>query len=423
MEDLVKHNLNNNPNQTTFKNTLLLDVSRRHMSKEEIIDLLTNVNPNIFQQVQLHLTDNEGFSININSILMSPVFDGDTNGWLSIEDIVEIVSVATKLGISIIIDIDVPAHSKALIKDIKKITNINFYMDDNTLDYTNEWTQQLLVNIFSFVSSGLATLPVNYFLGFDEIPGNVANANDLSNLLNRIYNVVSNGKNTISIWNDSLNSSIIPKLNKNINIVYWRDADGNTFRDLLKSNNKIINAFEDDYYFNCSDINNTDYIDSRLKSFDLNVSNLVALWGENSLQGLTNDNLCSFITRLCDSLSNKETIYDSLNIPLLKGYTDNTGFHDSLTDVSTDFIQVNNKDTYDVSFKGTYPQDGIVRILLYDNNKAFIENYYEQRNLDPNGTVELTNLPDNTAYIRITRYTAANEGNDNDRIIVTQYTK
>ena len=68
MEDLVKHNLNNNPNQTTFKNTLLLDVSRRHMSKEEIIDLLTNVDPDIFQQVQLHLTDDEGFSININSI-------------------------------------------------------------------------------------------------------------------------------------------------------------------------------------------------------------------------------------------------------------------------------------------------------------------------------------------------------------------
>lgn len=423
MEDLVKHNLNNNPNQTTFKNTLLLDVSRRHMSKEEIIDLLTNVDPDIFQQVQLHLTDDEGFSININSILMNPVFDGNTNGWLSINDIAEIVSVATKLGISIIIDIDVPAHSKALIQDIKKLTNIQFYMDDSTLDYTNEWTQQLLVNIFSFVSSGLATLPVNYFLGFDEVPGNVANASDLSNLLNRIYNVVSNGKNTISIWNDSLNSSILPNLNKNINIVYWRDADGNTFRDLLKSKNKIINAFEDDYYFNCSDINNTDYIESRLKSFDLNVSNLVALWGENSLQGLTNSNLCSFITRLCDSLSNKETIYDSLNTPLLKGYTDNTGFHDSLTDVSTDFIQVNNKDTYDVSFKGTYPQEGITRILLYDNNKAFIENYYEQRNLDPNGTVELNNLPDNTAYIRATRYTAANEGSANDRIIVTQYTK
>lgn len=423
MEDLVKHNLNNNPNQTTFKNTLLLDVSRRHMSKEEIIDLLTNVDPDIFQQVQLHLTDNEGFSININSILMNPVFDGNTNGWLSINDIAEIVSVATKLGISIIIDIDVPAHSKALIKDIKKLTNIQFYMDDSTLDYTNEWTQQLLVNIFSFASSGLATLPVNYFLGFDEVPGNVANASSLSNLLNRIYNVVSNGKNTVSIWNDSLNSSILPNLNKNINIVYWRDADGNTFRDLLKSKNKIINAFEDDYYFNCSDINNTDYIDSRLKSFDLNVSNLVALWGENSLQGLTNANLCSFITRLCDSLSNKETIYDSLNTPLLKGYTDNTGFHDSLTDVSTDFIQVNNKDTYDVSFKGTYPQEGITRILLYDNNKAFIENYYEQRNLDPNGTVELNNLPDNTAYIRATRYTAANEGSANDRIIVTQYTK
>lgn len=126
MEDLVKHNLNNNPNQTTFKNTLLLDVSRRHMSKEEIIDLLTNVNPDIFQQVQLHLTDNEGFSININSILMSPVFDGNTNGWLSIEDIVEIVMVATKLGISIIIDIDVPAHSKALIKDIKKNNKYQF---------------------------------------------------------------------------------------------------------------------------------------------------------------------------------------------------------------------------------------------------------------------------------------------------------
>lgn len=423
MEDLVKHNLNNNPNQTTFKNTLLLDVSRRHMSKEEIIDLLTNVDPDIFQQVQLHLTDDEGFSININSILMNPVFDGNTNGWLSIEDIVEIVMVAFKLRISIIIDIDVPAHSKALIQDIKKLTNIQFYMDDTTLDYTNEWTQQLLVNIFSFVSSGLATLPINYFLGFDEVPGNVANASDLSNLINRIYTVVSNGKNTISIWNDSLNSSILPNLNKNINIVYWRDADGNTFRDLLKSKNKIINAFEDDYYFNCSDINNTDYIDSRLKSFDLNVSNLVALWGENSLQGLTNANLCSFINKLCDSLSNKETIYDSLNTPLLKGYTDNTGFHDSLTDVSTDFIQINNKDTYDVSFKGTYPQDGITRILLYDNNKAFIENYYEQRNLDPNRTIELTNLPENTAYIRATRYTAANEGSTNDRIIVTQYTK
>ena len=120
------------------------------------------------------------------------------------------------MGISIIIDIDVPAHSKALIQDIKKLTNIQFYMDDTTLDYTNEWTQQLLVNIFSFVSSGLATLPVNYFLGFDEVPGNVANAPSLSNLLNRIYNVVSNGKNTVSIWNDSLNSSILPNLNKNI---------------------------------------------------------------------------------------------------------------------------------------------------------------------------------------------------------------
>lgn len=302
MDKIISHNLKNNETSTDFTNTLMLDVARRHMSKEDIIDCIDSISLGTFQKVMLHLSDNEGFALDILDMLGYDVEPSDIYGWLSCTDLDDIIYAAHINDLDIILDVDVPSHCKALIDTLGK-ENIAT-IDESTLDYTDKRVvSQLIIPLYTELKYVFNTK--YYMIGADEVPGGVDNALDLAHLINVLSSLLDGEHSHIYVWNDSLNQDVLGMLMaSNVKIVYWEDSDVNTLDMCLSTESEIINASAYNYYFNVSDITNNLYIKSRLSTLDISTCNLVALWGEES-QKVSNKDLCNFIENLENSQENK----------------------------------------------------------------------------------------------------------------------
>lgn len=296
MGGYIEHNLGLINKTSDLDTILMIDVARRHMTREDIKKAIDSMGlPDRPWKLMLHLNDNEGFALDIFNRLGYSLKKSDTYGWLSVDDLDDIVEYAESTNIKIVLDVDIPSHCKALINVLEQSAYSLPTLDETTFDYTQDDVKNFITLMFSELVSLYPECDFN--LGFDEIPGNVDNHGHLSTLANKLYNILSDGSNSVHVWNDSLNEDLLADLNSSINIIYWQDSDVNTLNDLYGSLNVIINADKDRYYFNVSDIDNTEYIDERLKTLNIEPSSLIALWGENS-ENISNTDMCHFINKL-----------------------------------------------------------------------------------------------------------------------------
>lgn len=111
---------------------------RTKMTKQEIEQVIDQMNPNRFSYLVLHLKDDD--HVAFQSKILGNVVAPNT---LSAEDLREITAKAKEHHIILVPDFDTPVHCKALISLLSKHSSKlarKVKMDSNTLDYTDKRT-------------------------------------------------------------------------------------------------------------------------------------------------------------------------------------------------------------------------------------------------------------------------------------------
>ena len=131
----------------------------------------------------------------------------------------------------------------------------------------------------------------------------------------------------------------------------------------------------------------------------------------------------SDIEELCITNYEGQTIYDSNNYALEKGYIDSNGFHSNGTDVATDFIKIDPNTYYSVSLSGGFPSTGVTRVCFYNENKECLTTAFEKSNLDSTVTIDPNISPSDAMYMRVCRYATSNNNITNFRIVINNADK
>lgn len=288
------------------KNVVMLDVSRRHMTKQQILDFIKNIDTSKFQVLQLHLSDNEGFALKTRVL-------GHNSGWLSKQDIEEICTAANERGIQVVPDIDVPGHSGGIIQILQNTNsrwlNKAIIMDPEDLDYTNPDTLSFVKQLYhdalaSFNNQEINGQSVqNYVVaGADEVPGNLANADNFAHFLNGLDEYCNRYGYQMVVWNDCINNRVATQLNKNIIINYWTKSDANNSIESLQNDNfSVKNVGSNFSYINTEDLDNEQLRENKATNFSEHNDgrNELCFWGggEND-KNITNAQLISYLNQV-----------------------------------------------------------------------------------------------------------------------------
>lgn len=270
----------------TQKNVLMLDVARRNMNSNQIIDCIRTIDPQKFQFVQLHLNDDENFAVKSRIL-----HNERSKNTLSNYDLQKIIQYANWKGITIIPDIDVPAHDTALINNLKECNSPwlkkDIVMNNSTLDYTNPNTLNMVKQIYNEILPIFSHQRYRYvMLGGDEVPGNVNCAVQFSDFINDLNEYVNHKSFNAIVWNDCLNSKVLKRLNHNITVDYWTYSDADTTaQQIADHGNSVKNVNYQNSYYNTVDLNNS-WLRNK-KATDLanqKDSKMLCIWGSNSPQ-------------------------------------------------------------------------------------------------------------------------------------------
>ena len=248
---------------------LMLDVSRHFFTKQEVEEYIDQMARYKYNTLHLHLADDQGWRIEIKSLpeltkvgawrvkrtgrwgtfiaalAGEPATDG---GFYTQEDIKEIIKYAQDRFITILPEIDVPAHSLALIASYPNLSctqlpyavnagGKGYERNDNVLCIGNDSTFAMLDKIFTEIA---ALFPNPYihiggdeaYKGFwDECPKcqkrmadeHLKNVDELqSYFVKRVEKIVeSKGKKLIG-WDEILEGGLAP----NATVMSWRGMSG-----------------------------------------------------------------------------------------------------------------------------------------------------------------------------------------------------
>lgn len=298
-------------NQVAKSNVVMLDVARRRMKKDQIIDCLNQIDPHKFQYVQLHLADNENFSVKLN--ILHNFDDPDT---ISMSQLKYIVKYANSKGLMIIPDIDVPSHTQGVIDALKDCNSSwlkqKIIMDDQTLDYTNPNTLNFVKQLYRELLPAFenqTTGRENYFvIGGDEVPGNGANADAFASFMNGLNQYLNKQGFQTIMWNDCLNPNVLKQLDQNITIDYWTsDSDAHTTPQQIADHGNVVkNSDHNASYYNTIDLKNRQL--RKEKSHMLaqeNNGKMLALWGsdERAERKISNQKVINYIDQVQEQLN------------------------------------------------------------------------------------------------------------------------
>jgi hexosaminidase len=248
---------------------LMLDVSRHFFTKQEVKEYIDQMARYKYNTLHLHLADDEGWRIEIKSLpeltktgawrvqrtgrwgtfiaalAGEPATDG---GFYTQEDLKKIIKYAQDRFITILPEIDVPAHSLALISSYPNLSctqlpySVNaggkgYERNDNVLCIGNDSTFTMLDKIFTEIA---ALFPNPYIhIGGDEAykgfwdacpkcqkrmaDEHLKNVDELqSYFVKRVENIVeSKGKKLIG-WDEILEGGLAP----NATVMSWRGMSG-----------------------------------------------------------------------------------------------------------------------------------------------------------------------------------------------------
>jgi len=276
---------------------LMVDVSRHFFTKEEIKIFIDNMVKYKYNLLHLHLTDDQGWRIEIKSLpnltkvgawrakregawgntkAPDPSEPKTYGGYYTHDDIKEIVQYAKDRFVSILPEIDVPAHSMAAVASYPELSctpgtyavnageefqewgkNGNRASIDNTLCPANEQVYEFLDKVFTEVAQ---LFPFEYIhMGGDEAAKNfwekseavkvLMQKEDLKNMnevqsyfVKRVEKIIqSKGKKLIG-WDEILEGGLAPSAT----VMSWRGMNGGI--EAAKQGHNVVMAPKDYTY-------------------------------------------------------------------------------------------------------------------------------------------------------------------------------
>ncbi len=248
---------------------LMLDVSRHFFTKQEVEEYIDQMARYKYNILHLHLADDQGWRIEIKSLpeltkvgawrvkrtgrwgTFLPALAGEPTpdgGFYTQEDMKEIIKYAQDRFISILPEIDVPAHSLALIASYPNLSctqlpySVNaggkgYERNDNVLCVGNDSTYTMLDKIFTEIAA-LFPFPYIHIGGDEAYKGfweqcpkcqklmadeHLKNVDELqSYFVKRVEKIVeSKGKKLIG-WDEILEGGLAP----NATVMSWRGMSG-----------------------------------------------------------------------------------------------------------------------------------------------------------------------------------------------------
>ncbi|HEU4902787.1 MAG TPA: family 20 glycosylhydrolase [Flavisolibacter sp.] len=270
---------------------LMLDVSRHFFTKQEVKQFIDGMVPFKYNLLHLHLTDDQGWRIEIKSLpnltkvgawrakregawgntkAPDPSEPKTYGGYYTQDDIKEIVQYAKDRFVSVLPEIDVPAHSMAAVASYPELSctpgtyqvNVgeefqqwkpggNVALIDNTLCPANEKVYAFLDKVFTEVAQ---LFPFAYIhIGGDEAAKNfwekseavkaLAQKEGLKNMeevqsyfVSRVEKIVqAKGKKLIG-WDEILQGGLAP----GASVMSWRGMQGGI--EAAKMNHQVVMA-------------------------------------------------------------------------------------------------------------------------------------------------------------------------------------
>ncbi len=269
---------------------LMFDVSRHFFTKKEVMDFIDQMARYKFNLLHWHLTDDEGWRIEIKSLPLltekgsrrvdktgyfgtfsEPLPDEPLNygGFYTQEDIKEVIKYAKEHFVDILPEVDVPGHSLAAVvsypdlsctpgADKYRVRSGEEIMDwshgappialkDNTLCPANEKTYVFLDKVMTEIA---ALFPFEYIhVGGDECPKNFWEKNDAikglmkkehlttmeqvqSYFEKRLEKIIESKGKKFMGWDEILEGGLAP----NAAVMSWRGQEGGIVATKLKHN-------------------------------------------------------------------------------------------------------------------------------------------------------------------------------------------
>lgn len=276
---------------------LMLDESRHFFGKEEVKRILSIMAFYKLNTFHWHLTDDQGWRIEIKKYPLlteigSKRKDTQIGGWRSLkydgnphsgyytqEDIKEIVDYASKLSITIIPEIDMPAHFAAAIaaysylacRDIK--SEVHWFFGGHVpttkgwFDYNRpscagrETTYQFIYDVLDEITE---LFPAPYFhIGGDEAPKNewkkcpdcqkmmkdngLKNEEELQGFFNnRISKYLEKKGKRLIVWNEALKAE---NLDRSVIGEYWTAKKDNNVMKHIENGGDVVICKHQAFYF------------------------------------------------------------------------------------------------------------------------------------------------------------------------------
>lgn len=243
---------------------LLLDTARKFWPIKDLKKLIELLSKNDFTHLQLHLSENQGFHLDIAA---------ENSEVYTRTEITDLVNFAEALGIEIIPDIDMPGHMAALLK-LKGSTEFALAGTNETaLDVANPLAVEWALNILSqaaecFPESRIFHLGGDEFVDFRAISNYPellkktrqrfgAEASGLEyyvEFINRAAELLQEMGKTVHVWNDGLlrkDLKSLVDLNADLEICYWTRWDKGmaNLSDFLDRSYKVVNFCDNDFYY------------------------------------------------------------------------------------------------------------------------------------------------------------------------------
>lgn len=271
------------PSAATFYKIVHLDCGRKYFSPENIKKIIDNAAAAGFNQVELYLSDNQGFrfaldDMNVttstgNTYNLTPALgDGYSDGskypdgsgrYLTQSEMTGIISYAAGKGIDIVPCINVPGHMGAILEEFSQF---KYSGSNSSIDLENKEAVAFALAITEKYATYFEGQGVKFYnLGADEY------ANDLSTMgfqglytsgkyqkfvdfLNSAAQIVINHNMTPRAFNDGIyyNEDNTYSINSAIQVCYWscgwRDYNLASAQYLVNKKLDVINTHGDYYW-------------------------------------------------------------------------------------------------------------------------------------------------------------------------------
>ena len=251
---------------------LHLDCARKYFSVDNVKLIIDMLDKNGFNQLQLHISENEGFRFALddmifkdedgNSYDLSSCLGGNENPtkYWNQNEMDNIINYAQYKGIDIVPSIDMPGH---MTKILSKFGKFKYNGSSNTLDFTNLEAIKFAKIIVDKYCKYFSNRGCHYYnIGYDEIINYSSGFKDVYE--NGIFNKCVEFANTLI--DVVKKNGLIPRLfneivyykrdynyiiDKDTEVLYWHKNAENLLpyaEELQKNGYKVINSSGDYYY-------------------------------------------------------------------------------------------------------------------------------------------------------------------------------